>query len=370
MTLQKANWMQNVTYEARMDRNIIKGIIQHEGIEKPLSLKVSATGAMSVSIAAGGAFVQGDDSAGQGMYYVWNDAATTLSGFSLPPSGQKKIDTVILRINDPQASGTAGDNASFGIVPGSPVPTAGTALPAALPSSALPLAYINITAGQASIAAGDIANARVLCGGIEHIGCYRMWPIPTTQSGAVFPNGWLACDGAEISRTTYAELFEVIGTTYGSAGGTTFTLPNFAGRMPAGRGTAPGGSVNKAIGSPSGVDTIAIAAGNLPVHTHGINHDHGAFTSSTESVDHSHGQSVTANNGGPALRNDYDSDPAFGGQVFPQGINTGGQSANHTHSIDVPNFTGTSGDGSGTLLGTALNNLPPYMPVQMLIRAL
>ncbi len=37
--------------------------------------------------------------------------------------------------------------------------------------------------------------------------------------------GYLECNGAEVSRTTYADLFAEIGTTYGSAGGTTFTLP-------------------------------------------------------------------------------------------------------------------------------------------------
>lgn len=43
------------------------------------------------------------------------------------------------------------------------------------------------------------------------------------------PNGYLICDGSAISRTTYAELFSVIGTTYGSGdGNTTFNLPNFS----------------------------------------------------------------------------------------------------------------------------------------------
>ena len=41
------------------------------------------------------------------------------------------------------------------------------------------------------------------------------------------PNGYLVCNGAEISRDTYADLFAVIGTTFGNGdGSTTFTLPN------------------------------------------------------------------------------------------------------------------------------------------------
>ena len=40
------------------------------------------------------------------------------------------------------------------------------------------------------------------------------------------PSGWLACDGAAVSRVTYATLFALIGTTYGSGDGiTTFNLP-------------------------------------------------------------------------------------------------------------------------------------------------
>lgn len=47
-------------------------------------------------------------------------------------------------------------------------------------------------------------------------------------AGNTIPSGYLACNGAAISRTTYADLFAVIGITYGSGdGSTTFNLPNF-----------------------------------------------------------------------------------------------------------------------------------------------
>ena len=46
------------------------------------------------------------------------------------------------------------------------------------------------------------------------------------------PDGWLLCNGAAVSRTTYANLFAVIGTKYGSGdGSTTFNLPNLHGRF-------------------------------------------------------------------------------------------------------------------------------------------
>ena len=50
-------------------------------------------------------------------------------------------------------------------------------------------------------------------------------------AGATIPDGWLLCNGASVSRTTYAKLFAAIGTRYGSGNGsTTFNLPNFNGR--------------------------------------------------------------------------------------------------------------------------------------------
>jgi microcystin-dependent protein len=49
-------------------------------------------------------------------------------------------------------------------------------------------------------------------------------------AGSTAPAGWLICDGSAVSRTTYAKLFAVIGTTYGEGdGNTTFNIPNFAG---------------------------------------------------------------------------------------------------------------------------------------------
>lgn len=53
--------------------------------------------------------------------------------------------------------------------------------------------------------------------------------------GSVVPTGWLICDGSAVSRTTYSNLFSVIGTTYGTGdGSTTFNLPNLKGKIPVG----------------------------------------------------------------------------------------------------------------------------------------
>lgn len=69
------------------------------------------------------------------------------------------------------------------------------------------------------------------------------------------PSGWLLCDGTAVSRTTYADLFAVVGVTFGSGdGSTTFNLPDLAGRVIAGyaasgsRLTSPNQQTNAATG--------------------------------------------------------------------------------------------------------------------------
>lgn len=63
------------------------------------------------------------------------------------------------------------------------------------------------------------------------------WP----YGGSTPPSGWLLCDGTAVSRTTYSQLFSVLGTSYGPGdGATTFNLPNKAGRSSMGAGSGAG----------------------------------------------------------------------------------------------------------------------------------
>lgn len=78
--------------------------------------------------------------------------------------------------------------------------------------------------------------------------------------GANAPSGWLICDGSAVSRTTYASLFSIIGTTYGTGdGSTTFNLPNFKGKVPVGLDA-----------NDTDFDTLGETGGNkaLQKHTH------------------------------------------------------------------------------------------------------
>ena len=72
-------------------------------------------------------------------------------------------------------------------------------------------------------------------------------------AGSSAPSGWFFCDGSAVSRSSYASLFSVIGTEYGSGdGSTTFNLPDMQGRVPV--GVASGGKTEvNALGNNEGL---------------------------------------------------------------------------------------------------------------------
>ena len=83
------------------------------------------------------------------------------------------------------------------------------------------------------------------------------------------PENWLICDGSEVSRTTYAELFNVIGTSYGSGDGTTtFNLPDKRGRVSVGFDSDD--SDFNIIGKHGGEKTHTLTVSEIPSHSHKI----------------------------------------------------------------------------------------------------
>lgn len=89
-------------------------------------------------------------------------------------------------------------------------------------------------------------------GGPEYTVINDSVPIGAIQSyaGSAVPYGWLFCDGSAVSRVTYSELFEAIGTAYGPGDGTTtFNLPDLRGRV------AIGASSSHILASSGGEET-------------------------------------------------------------------------------------------------------------------
>lgn len=78
--------------------------------------------------------------------------------------------------------------------------------------------------------------------------------------------GWLKCDGRSLSRTTYAALFAVIGTSFGSVDGNSFNLPDCRGRVLGTLGQGAG-LTNRTLGT-VGAETHTLTTGEIPSHTH------------------------------------------------------------------------------------------------------
>ena len=192
------------------------------------------------------------------------------------------------------------------------------------------------------------------------------------------PTGFLICDGSAISRTTYAALFDAIGTTHGVGdGSTTFNLPDLQGRLPVGDDggvsytvAGTGGNVNV---SPSVTDNIAVAdniavnktgdasgnlngapdAGNLAVSVSGTVTVANTTLSNSTIPSHSHNVNYPRTDGsGPSAKGTAGSDasPNSAGTS-----NTGGGGA-HAHSSNH-NLSGsmTGVPGLGTL-GVTIND--------------
>ena len=87
-------------------------------------------------------------------------------------------------------------------------------------------------------------------------------------AGATVPTGWLFCNGASFDPATYADLFAVVGTTYGGTAGAPL-LPDFNGRAPIGVGT--GASLTaRALADKVGTETHVLTTAQLPAHDHTI----------------------------------------------------------------------------------------------------
>jgi microcystin-dependent protein len=83
-------------------------------------------------------------------------------------------------------------------------------------------------------------------------------------AGNFAPVGWLFCDGQFLAISENDALFNLIGTTYGGDGQSTFALPDLRGRLPMHQG---GGFT---IGQPGGVETVTLTTQQIPSHTHGL----------------------------------------------------------------------------------------------------
>jgi hypothetical protein len=160
-------------------------------------------------------------------------------------------------------------------------------------------------------------------------------------AAASAPSGWLLCYGQAVSRSTYADLFAVISTTYGVGdNSTTFNLPDFRGRAAFGKDDMGGTAASRLTTAGSGVDGATLGTGGGSQLTQ--QHTHVA-------TDSGHTHVYNAGQGS------FDA----GGGAFLQ---TTGSSGNHTTTTGYASVTNAN-YGSGTS-----QNVPPALVVTYIIK--
>ena len=166
-------------------------------------------------------------------------------------------------------------------------------------------------------------------------------------AGDKIPYGWLLCDGSEVSKTKYPNLYAAIGDLWGTpSSSSNFKLPNLTGRVPVGYNSADTDTTETfgKVGATGG-------ARGAWYHTHTIG----------SSGAHNHA-SVGRVEGSGSGANIFES---FNGASKTRAVNVprSGNNGNHTHS------PGSSGS-SGNKLAADKANMPPYAVVKYIICAI
>lgn len=197
---------------------------------------------------------------------------------------------------------------------------------------------------------------------ISQIGTIKPWGKTTA------PAGYVLCDGSSLVRTgTYASLFAVIGTTYGSADGTHFNVPQLQGKLPQGYD----GSTYNLAGT-GGANTVTVSVTNNQSFT-----DNQAATvtgtiantslTTAQLASHNHSQVSHSAWDAPSP---VKSDGFFyaAGPQGPHSMNNTGSGTGHTHTHTLSGtFTGTVAI-TGAVTASGTNVFSPYVVVNYIIK--
>jgi microcystin-dependent protein len=120
--------------------------------------------------------------------------------------------------------------------------------------------------------------------------------LPYAGPADKLPTGWLLCDGSAISRSTYSDLWNIIGAIYGSDDSATFKLPDLRGRVVAGVD-----NMNNAVGTGGGTAgrlTLAASGGvnGSTLGAEGGEESHLLLAEESGIASHSHTTYATTNN--------------------------------------------------------------------------
>lgn len=275
-------WLQEVAYPARVDR-LLADFIFSEGVLTGFTVSERSGGAnMSVDVAAGKAIVEGDDQANQGKYAVRSTATENVTGFTAPGSNSR-YDIVVLRINDTNAGGSSGDNATIERIAGT---AAASPVAPNVPDSAILLATIGpITSSTTSITDAMIADSRSfatlaydvvddaqatrlgtdgLANGeiVRRSSTGRIWITDGNQSGQAITKGYVDGTTQSSANTRYQKHGAMVSVWTVGGGSTPVTLA--AGYRPASAVTVPAVVSGVALTATIGTNGVVTFSNGAP----------------------------------------------------------------------------------------------------------
>ena len=206
----------------------------------------------------------------------------------------------------------------------------------------------------------------------SEVGAIKPW------TAAAAPAGYLLCNGAAVSRSTYADLFAVISTTYGSGdGSTTFNVPQLQGKMPQGydgntynlAGTGGANTVtvsvtnnqaatsttNQTVSVTGSIDNTSITTAQMPSHQHKGKSGPGNYLNNSSQYQPSGSQT----HGSKYQRYDYTN------WMQNEGSGTG---HNHSHTLSGTLTGNISTNLTGSVTASGTNSFSPFVVVNYIIK--
>lgn len=242
--------------------------------------------------------------------------------------------------------------------------------------------------GGASIGSGTITSVKI---GLQAINS----PAPTNiQTGGIImwsasaiPDNWLLCNGSLVSKTTYATLFNLIGSTYGTATSTSFYLPNLREKFAMGKGTSDslgdtGGSFTQ---TPTGTNSAPTFTGSAFTPSGSISI---SGTVQGHAITQAQLPSITLKTTNYVKMEESPLSPPNGDGLGNRGSSSGGGAAYNSASVPLGgstqahahnwsgsgSFSGASVTPSGsintpTFSGNAMDLKNPYLALNYIIKA-
>jgi hypothetical protein len=346
MTRYAPLWQQQNSYAASLDRLLIQNMWPAGGANGAIPTAVAGT--MQVNVPAGQAVVTLQ--AGQGSALCVWDAPETVTIAAAPPSGQSRIDLVVLQVRDNALDAGPNNDFVFAAVAGTAV--ASNPVAPAVPTNAYAMMQVLVPGAAANLNTATLTDRRTTLAasgaqGQVPIGASFKWwsdTLPPAPPGVVFlfMRGQTVTGGVAAYPTLAARY-----PAWVAGNGTDLVIPDTRGRFM--QGAAPSGdSSGPAVGSRGGATAYQLGTGNIPQFGVGL---------SISDPGHTHA-----------------SHPAAAGNYYStQGMGTTNLNSQALYSTIFTSGSSGTGIGGSVTFGqptpTAVPTIPPFVGVHEVLRA-